>query len=53
VIVGIAALLVIASAALFGSTAGALLGLVFVLLGCYFALRWLRYQLEAPDEDER
>jgi hypothetical protein len=44
---------VVIAAALFGSTAGALLGLFFVLLGGYFATRWLRIQLEGPPEDER
>lgn len=53
VIVGIAAALVIAVAVLINSTAGALLGLVFVLIGGSMALKWLRVQLEARDDAER
>ena len=49
--VGVAAAIVIAVALLISTTAGALLGFVFVLLGGYFALRWLQYEFESPDED--
>jgi len=50
VIVGVAAILVIAVAVVINTTAGALLGLVFVLLGGSMALKWLRLQLESPTE---
>ena len=49
VLVAAAALVVIGVALVFGTTAGALLGLVFALLAGYFVLRWLQYQLESPD----
>ena len=49
VIVGAAALLVIAVAVLVNTTAGALLGLILALVGGSMALKWLRLQLEAPD----
>jgi hypothetical protein len=52
VIVGVAAALVIAVTVAVNATAGALLGLIFALLGGSMALRWLRLQLERP-EDER
>ena len=52
VIVGLAATVVIAVAVVFGSTAGALLGLVLLLLGGSMALKWLRVQLEARPPDE-
>jgi hypothetical protein len=50
VIVGVAAALVIAAAVLVNTTAGALLGLVFVLFGGSMALRWLRLQIAPPDD---
>jgi hypothetical protein len=53
VIVGAGAAVVIVAATVFGTTAGALLGLTLLLLGGYFALRWLRVQLEAPPNDEK
>ena len=53
VIVGIAAFLVIAVALLVNTTAGALLGLIFVLIGGSMALKWLRLQLEERDDGER
>ena len=53
VIVGIAAFLVIAVALLVNTTAGALLGLIFVLIGGSMALKWLRLQLEEQDDGER
>jgi hypothetical protein len=49
VLVGAAAILVIAVAVFVNTTAGALLGLVFVLLGGSMALKWLRLQLEPPE----
>jgi hypothetical protein len=52
VIVAVAAVIVIAVAVAISTTAAALLGLVFVLLGGYFALRWLQYELGSPDPDE-
>ena len=51
VIVGAAAVVVIAVALLVNATAGALLGLIFVLVGGSMALKWLRLQLQAPDEE--
>ena len=51
VIVGAAAILVIAVAVVVNTTAGALLGLVFVLLGGSMALKWLRLQLESPPDE--
>ena len=53
VIVGAAAAIVIAVALLVNATAGALLGLIFVLIGGSMALKWLRVQLEARDDEER
>jgi hypothetical protein len=52
VIVAAAAVVVIAVAIAISATAGALLGLIFVLLGGYFAARWLQYELGSPDPDE-
>ena len=51
VIVGAAAVVVIAVALLVNATAGALLGLIFALVGGSMALKWLRLQLQAPDEE--
>jgi hypothetical protein len=51
VIVAVAAAIVIAVAVGISSAAGALLGLVFVLLGGFFALRWLQYELSSPDDE--
>jgi hypothetical protein len=53
VIVAIAAMCVIVTALLVNRTAGALLGLIFVLIGGSMALKWLRLQLEEPDDSER
>jgi hypothetical protein len=50
--VAAAAAIVIAVGLAISATAGALLGLVFVLLGGYFALRWLQYELGSPDEPD-
>jgi hypothetical protein len=52
VIVMAAAIAVIIAAVLINVTAGALLGLIFLLLGGSFALKWLRVQLEAPPPEE-
>jgi hypothetical protein len=51
VIVGVAAMLVIVVTVAVNATAGALLGLIFVLLGGSMALKWLRLQLEKPDDE--
>jgi hypothetical protein len=53
VIVGVAAAVVALVATIFGATAGALLGLVLLLLGGSTTLRWLRVQLEARPPDEQ
>ena len=53
VIIGIAALAVILVTVLINGTAGALLGLIFLLIGGSMALKWLRLQLEERDEAER
>jgi hypothetical protein len=51
VIVGAAAILVIAVALLVNTTAGALLGLILLLVGGSMALKWLRLQLQEPDDE--
>jgi hypothetical protein len=50
--VGAAAAIVIAVTVLVNATAGALLGLIFVLLGGSMALKWLRLQLEPPPGED-
>jgi hypothetical protein len=51
-IVGIAAVAVIAVSVLVNTTAAALLGLILLLVGGSMALKWLRLQLEAPDAED-
>lgn len=53
VIVGVASAVVVVVATIFGATAGALLGLVLLLLGGSIAVKWLRVQLEARPPDEQ
>ncbi len=48
VLIGIAALVVIAVAAVAGSMPAAVLGLALVLFGAFHAWRWLRQGLRQP-----
>ena len=52
VIVGIAGAVVIAVALVAGSLAGALVGLVLLCVGGFYAWRWTRAALGAPEEPE-
>jgi hypothetical protein len=53
VIIGIAAAAVIVVALAAGSLAGALLGLVLVCVGGFYAWRWLRYALADREQPPR
>jgi predicted PurR-regulated permease PerM len=49
-LVGAAALFVIALALIFGSTVGAVVGFALLAFGFYHVMRWLREAFSAPEE---